>query len=494
MLKSKIIKFISILLLFPGKYYKDKGYELINRVKNLIKTVVLLGVCSLIFVIIMLITGAYTVALISVLFFFITSISYVLVRRGYYKTSSYLVIVSLFLAFVAGVNMDQYINIYELYVFGTFSLVLTLVTCLVCYTRKQLILTFTLNILGLTYLFYTEVIKSGLNSVNSLDIQSLFTVTVLIVIGTLSALRVYSLQNKMVRNLNNEKSQVDRMLRITEVYTKKSLVSIISKGGDPTTFIPQGKEIAVQFCDIRDFTSFSENMNADDTIRLLNSFFNRMNVVIQNGQGEIDKLIGDCIMASFDRCQDAVNTSIDMARELQKYNRERVSYSLQPIHTGTGIGFGKVAVGNIGSSNKMDYTVIGDVVNVSSRLESLTKLCGVDIIISENVYERIPDSEFIRYLGEVMVKGRWQPIKIYEVFTHELEQIKEKKLSIKPRFDEAIELYNNHLYSDATRIYRELIRVVGPHSYKKGFCKDPVLQYFLGLCLEKGFSNSNITY
>jgi adenylate cyclase len=129
-------------------------------------------------------------------------------------------------------------------------------------------------------------------------------------------------------------------------------------------------------------------MTPNEVVSFLNSYFSLFNSIIIEKGGVIDKLIGDCIMARFDDNleKEAIETALLLQAHIKRFNSDRKKNRQKPISHGVGVSMGEVVVGNIGSVNKMDYTVIGDAVNLASRLESLTKYYGVDIIVTENLY------------------------------------------------------------------------------------------------------------
>lgn len=461
--------------------YHNKNLNIQKKAAILLNVTLFIIVITAVFTIVMALTGAIVVSFIAGGVLIFCSAVFLLIIKGKYMLAVNIFLTMLFCAFFSAIKFDEYINAYETYVFATLGLVLMLLTSLVGYSDIQLVIVTIMNILAILALYFLDVLPQNNNIVTVLHIQNLVTSIIMIVIGSMSARKLIRLQQSLLKTVVNERDKIDHMLKITEIYTKKSLINIISNGGDPTKFAPTGRNIAVLFSDIRDFTSMSEPMAAVDTIRFLNSYFNRMNSVIQKNDGEIDKLIGDCIMASFETRNDAVTSAYNMRFALQKYNKERISYGQKAIHTGIGIFSGDVVIGNIGSESKMDYTIIGDVVNASSRLESLTKYYNVDIILSQKVVNENKDDE-IRLLDVVRLKGRKEPIHIFEAYNHEPEKIKDLKNSNRKRINEAHELYRNGSFKDAGEIYSELINQAGNHSYFDKKCADPALDFFKKRC------------
>ena len=151
--------------------------------------------------------------------------------------------------------------------------------------------------------------------------------------------------------------------------------------------------MTILFTDIRSFTTISETMDPQNLVGLLNEYFTEMVAIVMDEDGVVDKYIGDAIMAVFgapvpkpDDAVNAVRAAVRMRRALRDLNERLVSRGLSPLRTGIGIHTGEVVAGNIGSERRMEYTVIGDAVNLASRLESSTKELGVNVLISEDTY------------------------------------------------------------------------------------------------------------
>jgi adenylate cyclase len=188
-------------------------------------------------------------------------------------------------------------------------------------------------------------------------------------------------------------------------------------------------EVTVLFTDIRSFTTISEKMDAHALVALLNEYFTEMVHIVMEEDGVVDKYIGDAIMAVFgapvpkpDDAIHAVRAAVRMRHALRQLNERLRERGIQPLRTGIGLHTGEVVAGNIGSEARMEYTVIGDAVNLASRLESNTKELGVNILISEDTYERVKDKVVARKVREITVKGRAQPVMTYEVLGFEGEK------------------------------------------------------------------------
>jgi adenylate cyclase len=192
-------------------------------------------------------------------------------------------------------------------------------------------------------------------------------------------------------------------------------------------------QVTILFTDIRSFTSISEKMDAQALVGLLNEYFTDMVGIVMAEEGVVDKYIGDAIMAVFGapvpKPNDAVNAvraAVKMRHALRKLNERLAERGLAPLRTGIGIHTGEVVAGNIGSEARMEYTVIGDAVNLASRLESNTKELAVSILISEDTYQLVKHKVVARQVREITVKGRAKPVMTYEVTGFEGEKNLEK--------------------------------------------------------------------
>ncbi len=184
--------------------------------------------------------------------------------------------------------------------------------------------------------------------------------------------------------------------------------------------VGQNRKLAILFSDIRSFTTISESMAPDDLVNSLNRYFGSMVDIIMNRNGVIDKYIGDAIMAFFgapvkhdDDAVQSVLAAMEMTEELDRFNANQRKLGKPEFKIGVGINYGTVTVGNIGCDKKMDYTVIGDAVNLASRIEGLTKPYHQPLIFSEFLYEHVKGALPCRLLDSVAVKGKTKGVRIY---------------------------------------------------------------------------------
>lgn len=174
------------------------------------------------------------------------------------------------------------------------------------------------------------------------------------------------------------------------------------------------RDVSVLFCDIRDFTALSETMSADENFRFINAYLKRVAPVIERHRGFIDKYIGDAVMAIFpDSPEDALNAAQEMLKELALYNDSRREKGLQSVRIGVGVHSGPVILGTVGTEGRLATTIIGDTVNVASRIEGQTKVLGHEVLFSEEARRRMGGTYSCREVGSVQVKGKTEPVKLF---------------------------------------------------------------------------------
>src|ERR687885_1923866 len=220
-------------------------------------------------------------------------------------------------------------------------------------------------------------------------------------------------------------------------------------------------EMSVLFSDIRDFTTMSEQMTPTENFKFINSYLSRMEPLIVENQGFIDKYIGDAIIALFSKgADDAVKAGIAMLQTLAEYNRDRASLGYVPVQIGVGINTGSLILGIVGGNSRMDGTVISDAVNLASRIESLTKNYGVSLLITQQTFDRLtnPGDYASRVIDKVQVKGKSQWVTVYEVFDADLAEVKAGKLATLQLFTEALSLYNMKNFRQAAGLFADCLR------------------------------------
>jgi class 3 adenylate cyclase len=431
---------------------------------------------------VMLATGAWVVSGFCALMMAVCGLIAWLIRTRRFRLASHLFNGALWTMMFCAIKFDQYVDVYETYVLATLGLTALIITSLVSFSQWQITVLTAAVMASILGLWAIDILPLYQWRLDLLQIQNLATSILMVGLGCAAGLALARIQASTLEATRRDRDRIQRMLSMTEIYTKKSLVAIIAEGRDPTKFVPIEAKRVILFCDIRNFTTMSESMNPIDIVGFLNSFFSRMNQAIQRNGGEIDKLIGDCIMASFEDLGSAHRSAVEMQRILQCYNLERVGWKLSPIAAGIGIASGPVVIGNIGSESKLDFTSIGDVVNASSRIESLTKVYGLNILTAVPPGEGgIPESHS-RFVDKVRVKGKQEAIDIHEIFGHEPEWVQDFKTSHGDAYQEAWREYHAGRFTEARRYYAALIEKAGPHHRRPELCIDPLLDCFHERC------------
>ncbi|MFZ9596739.1 MAG: CHASE2 domain-containing protein, partial [Bdellovibrionia bacterium] len=254
-------------------------------------------------------------------------------------------------------------------------------------------------------------------------------------------------------------------------YLPPSVTEILlSTGQNPTAEVGQSKELSVLFSDIRGFTSLSETMDPAQLVTLLNRYLGRMTDLVFEEMGTLDKFIGDAVMAFWgapiadpEHARRAVTCALKMREALEQLNTQWSQQGIPPLSIGIGINTGEVIVGNIGSEKKLDYTVIGDHVNLASRLEGLTKQYGLSLIIGPRTHELIQERFLCRPLDFVAVKGKKLPVPIFEPLVEKSPQTPQRLVDLAHEFGEALNLYQRGKFSEALARFQRIDHTLRPH-------------------------------
>lgn len=289
-------------------------------------------------------------------------------------------------------------------------------------------------------------------------------------------------------NTKVELEETKRVAELTETFKKFVPEQFVNKldmteMGHIEVGRAENDFITILFSDIRNFTTFSEALTAQEVFRFLNSYFKRMSKPIHKYEGFIDKFIGDAIMAIFNipegtdemEAHNAMRAAIEMQAEVLLFNKHRKTKGYQPVHIGIGVHSGPVMMGTVGSDTRMDFTVIGDTVNLASRLESLTKIYGVGIILSHNTFMMLDNLAGIhwRELDMVKVKGKTEPVVIFEVFSENSEPQFQQKLDMMEHYHQGLILYRMHEWGEAIAQFHQCLRV---------YPSDQVAQTYIQRC------------
>ncbi len=261
------------------------------------------------------------------------------------------------------------------------------------------------------------------------------------------------------------KQNEERMKATMVRYLGSELVDSLMESGEELMGTSE-HEVTILFSDIRSFTTLSEELGAQKTIEFLNDYFTQMVSCIQKEKGMLDKFIGDAIMAVFGapipyegHADCGVHTAISMATAVTIYNQERKNRGEKPIQIGIGLNSSPVIAGNIGSSERMDYTVIGDGVNLAARLEGATKYYGAQIIISEYTLKDLRGDYQTRELDRICLKGKTKPCRIYEILDNHTEETFPNKKEVLGFFEKGLKEYRDGNWKDSISAFREALNL-----------------------------------
>lgn len=221
------------------------------------------------------------------------------------------------------------------------------------------------------------------------------------------------------------------------------------------------KVMTVLFLDIKSFSYIAEQLSPVEIFNLCNSLMSYLDPVIIKNSGFIDKYIGDALMALFNNPDDAVLAALGMLDALNRFNEEREQNNLVPIRVGIGINTGSVIVGTVGYEARMDCSVISDAVNIASRVQSLTRKFGIELLISEQTYEGLQHKEncAVRSLGTIAVKGKNLPVAMYEVLNHNSSEQIQLKTDSLAAFNKALNHFEKKQFTEALQIWAHMITV-----------------------------------
>ena len=275
------------------------------------------------------------------------------------------------------------------------------------------------------------------------------------------------------------------MAQMFERFVPKPFLQRIAREGIENIQLGKAEadELSILFADIRGFTSLSETLTPQELLNFLNACFGRLDNVILRHDGFIDKFMGDGVMALFEHdhhlqsARNAVMAAIDMHAEVAVYNQHRANSGYAPIDIGIGINTGSVIIGTVGSSDRMDSTVLGDNVNIAARLQDLTKQFGVKIIVSENTANTIRQDPYfqLRELGDVKVRGRKVAVALFEVLNADGENAA-LKLATLPVHRQALNDYRAQNWAAAAAGWRRCL---------DQFPGDTVCRYYLAECTQR---------
>jgi class 3 adenylate cyclase len=257
--------------------------------------------------------------------------------------------------------------------------------------------------------------------------------------------RSFSSMRDSVRSRINDLRETNLAI---ERFVPQAFLAKIGKPNIVSVALGDNKRehMTVMFSDIRNFTALSETMTPDENFAFINAYLEHVGPVIRDHGGFIDKYIGDAIMALFETADDGVRAGLAMLDALDSFNASRVAKGLAPVAIGTGLNTGSLMMGTIGELHRMDGTVISDAVNLAARIESLTKVYRVRMLISQYTYDHLADpaAYAIRPLDVVVVRGKTRPVVLFEVFDRDPPPEREAKLRTREPLLRGVEALLRH--------------------------------------------------
>jgi adenylate cyclase len=248
-----------------------------------------------------------------------------------------------------------------------------------------------------------------------------------------------------------------------QYYLTASVVEEMLKNPDKLKLGGEKKDLTVLFSDIRGFTSISENMTPEGLVKLLNEYLTSMTDMVFKHDGLLDKYIGDAVMAVWgapldqpDHAKRACLTALDMLDELHRLQKKWSAEGLPVLNIGIGVNAGPMVVGNMGSARRFNYTVMGDSVNIGSRLEGLNKVYGTNIIVSQMTFEKVQEEFLGRELDLVRVKGKGLPVKIFELLAPKATASADQQ-ALAGVFHAGLEEYRKRNWEKAREIWQSLL-------------------------------------
>lgn len=305
-------------------------------------------------------------------------------------------------------------------------------------------------------------------------------------VGTILTYTLFTLICGVVYKYVTEEWAKQKLRDAFATYVSASIVEQVTEHPNTLELGGEKKRLTVLFSDIRQFTNYSEHLDPQEVVTFLNRFFDRMTAAVFEHDGTVDKFMGDGMMAIFgapleleDHPNKACAAALSMAEALDALN-EKVNLESTgspsvdvPISIGVGINTGEMVAGNIGSSQRFEYTVVGDAVNLAARLEPLNRLLGTRILLSDTTYEEVTASPWtFRRLGAVQVKGREDPVTLYELLDPSTYP---EPTALCAQFEEALDCYQQRRLSNARAAFEDCLSI---------FPDDGPASYYLQLCAE----------
>jgi adenylate cyclase len=259
----------------------------------------------------------------------------------------------------------------------------------------------------------------------------------------------FAFMGTMLYRLTWEGRQKRWIKNAFQMYLSPEFVETLAKRPEQLNLGGEERELTIMFTDLQGFTAISESVEPKELINLLSEYFEGMTEILFKHGGTLDKYVGDAIMAFWnapanqsDHAERSALAALDMIEFTEQVNRSFQNNGKPELRTRIGINTGKAIVGNVGSNKRFNYTVMGDVVNLAARLESVNKQYGTFLTVSEATYDLVCDKVYARKLDVVCVKGKTQPVSIYELIGRKGKPLDSKLARVIEAYYEGLEAYN----------------------------------------------------
>jgi len=283
----------------------------------------------------------------------------------------------------------------------------------------------------------------------------------------------------LIYRITFEQAQQRVIRGVMARYLSPSVSQWVLKDPDSLKLGGETRTMTVLFCDLRGFTTFSHVLPPQALVALLNDYMTAMTQLVFKYDGVLDKYIGDAIMAFWnapieqpDHARRACDTALEMIRTLLGLQQDWVRQGLPKLEIGIGINTGEMVVGNMGSRDRLAYTVLGDTVNVASRLEGLSKEYKIRTVVGEATRQAAGDAFVFRTLDFVAVKGRSEPVTVYELMGRSGE-VTTPEADRLMRYHDGIELYRSRRWKEAAALFEHLLLALpedGPSALYRDRC------------------------
>jgi len=295
------------------------------------------------------------------------------------------------------------------------------------------------------------------------------------------AIFVFAMSITLSNKMSVLENEVKKMMQVFRLFVPDQVLARIAKNGIDSIRLGSVEDgyASILFSDIRSFATVAETLTPSETLGYLNAVMQRMAPIVQAHNGFVNQYVGDAIMAIFyspTHTRDAVNSGIAMRHALRQYNLEREQRGEEHIEIGIGINSGRVIMGTIGSPTRMESAVIGDAVNLASRIEQLTKRYRVGILIAENNYLELPDREKYcsREVDVVQVKGKSNVVTLYEIFDADPAPLKQQKIASLADYYQGVLYYRAMEWEKAVEAFSRCLKI---------YPRDPVAELYVERCI-----------